>query len=55
MPLPFLFRSNVNGELKPSTLTCETGKESSDFVSATKKMSMLCIGIGFNMSNLLLI
>ena len=55
MPPPFLFRSNLNGVLKPSTLNCETGKESSNFVSVTIKISKSCISIGFIMSNLFLI
>ena len=46
MPPPFLFRSNLNGVLKPSTLNCETGKESSNFVSVTIKISKSCISIG---------
>ena len=55
MPPPVLFRSNLNGVLKPSTLNCETGKESSHFVSVIIKISKSCISIGFIMSNLFLI
>ena len=55
MPPPFLFRSNLNDVLQPSTLNCETQNESSNFVSVTIKISMSCISIGFIMSNLFLI
>ena len=44
---PFLFRSNQNGVLKPSTLNCETGNESSNFASLTIKISMSSSSIGF--------
>ena len=47
MPLWFLFQYNLNGGLKPSTLTCEIEKESSNFFSVTIKIYMLCISIGF--------
>ena len=55
MPPPFLFRSNLNGVLKPSTLNCEIGKKSSNFFSVTIKISKSCISIDFIMSNLFLI
>ena len=55
MPLPFLFRSDLNGVLKASTLNCEAGKESSNFLSVTIKMSMSSSSIGFIMSDLFLI
>ena len=55
MPRPFLFQSNLNGVLKPLILNCEAGKESSNFVSVTIKISMLSIGIGFIMSDLFVI
>ena len=54
-PPPFLFRSNLNGTLKPSILNYETGKESSNFVSVSIKISMSCISISFFLSNLFLI
>ena len=43
MPLLFQFRFDLNGMLKPSILNIEIGKESSNFVSVTIKMSMSCI------------
>ena len=55
MPRPFLFQSNLNGVLKPLILNCEAGKESSNFVSVTIKISMLFISIGFIMSDLFVI
>ena len=55
MPPPILFQSNLNGMLKPSTLNCETGKESSNFVSVTIKISVSSSSISFIMSNLFLI
>ena len=39
----------------PSTLTCETGKQSSYVVFVTVKMSVSFGSIGFIMSNLFLI
>ena len=55
MSPPFLFRSNLNGVPIPSTLTCETGKQSSYVVFVTVKMSVSFGSIGFIMSNLFLI
>ena len=55
MPPPFLFQSNLNGMLKPLILNCKAGKESSNFVSVTMKISLLSISIGFIMSDLFLI
>ena len=54
MPLAFLFWANINGVLKPSTLNCEAGKESSNFISVTIKISISPSSIGFMMLNLFL-
>ena len=40
MPLPFLFRSNLNDLRKPSTLNCETEKELSNLIFVIIKISM---------------
>ena len=50
MSPPFLFWSNLDDVLKPSTLNYETGKESSNFVSVTIKISISYISIGLIMS-----
>ena len=55
IPPPFLFQSSLNGALKPSVSNCQTGKESSNFVSVIIKMSISSVNMVFIKSNLFLI
>ena len=55
VPLPSLCRSYLNNLHKSSIANGETEKESSDFGSVTRKISMYIIDIGFIRSTLFLI
>ena len=54
IPLPFLFRSSLNGVQEPCIKNWEAGKESSNFISVIIKISISSAAIFLSKSNLFL-